>query len=68
MLLDFLILLPVVMGVLVIPVIDVIYSRRERADRAARKRAQYLEARRLQASPHIEDSREGDLLMEVSQR
>lgn len=68
MLLDILILIPVLMGVLVIPVIDTLYARRERADRRARKRAQYLEARRLQESPHIEDSREGDLLMEVSRR
>ena len=68
MLLDILILIPVLMGVLVIPVIDTLYARRERADRRARKRAQFLEARRLQESPHIEDSREGDLLMEVSRR
>jgi len=66
--LDFLILLPVVMGVVVIPVIDVIGERRERRDRAARKRAQYLEARRLQASSLPEEAREGDLLMEVAQR
>lgn len=66
--LDFLILIPVLMGVVVIPVIDTLYARRERADRRARKRAQYLEARRLQESHSVEDAREGDLLMEVAQR
>lgn len=68
MLLDILILIPVLMGVVVIPVIDTIYQRREREDRRARKRAQFLEARHLQASTNADERREGDMLMKVAQQ